>query len=84
MVGIEIYADSTSIIVTGSMLFQGHADILGGIVSVTITIEAKGTIERSGGETNCSAQVTFAIDISIFLIIDISFSKTWGEQRQVA
>jgi hypothetical protein len=29
-------------------------------------------------------QVTFALDISIFLVIDISFSKSWEEQRQIA
>jgi hypothetical protein len=33
---------------------------------------------------NCTASVTFAIDISIFMIIDISFSESWGESRQIA
>ena len=84
MVGVEMYADSKEISITAFMLFRGHAELLGGLVGVTITIEAKGTIRRIGGRTDCSAQVTFAIDISIFLIIDISFSETWGEQRQVA
>jgi hypothetical protein len=84
MISVEMHIDSAVIRVTAGMLFRGHAELLGGLVGVTITIEAKGTIERSGGETNCSAQVTFAIDISIFLIIDISFSKTWGEDRQIA
>lgn len=84
MVGVEIYADSNSIIVTGSLLFQGHADILGGIVSVTITIEAKGTVKRIGDRTDCSAQVTFAIEISIFLVINIDFSTSWEESRQIA
>ncbi|PZR26571.1 MAG: hypothetical protein DI535_13610 [Citrobacter freundii] len=84
MISVEMHIDSAVIRVTAGMLFRGHAELLGGLVGVTITIEAKGTIERTGGETNCSAQVTFAIDISIFLVIDISFSKTWGEDRQVA
>jgi hypothetical protein len=81
-----MYADKTKVIVAALMLFRGQASLLGGIVCVTITLEAKGMIERELGsdETNCSAQVTFAIDISIFLIIDISFSKTWGEDRQIA
>jgi len=51
---------------------------------VTITIEAKGTISRAGDRTDLAAQVTFGIDISIFLIIDISFSESWQEQRQIA
>lgn len=84
MVGVEMYADSKEISITAFMYFRGHAEILGGLVGVTITIEAKGTIKRTNDRTDCSAQVTFAIDISIFLIIDISFSETWGEQRQVA
>lgn len=84
MVGIEVYLDSKDIRVTAFMLFKGHAELLGGIVGITITIEAKGTIDRHNDRTDCSAQVTFAIDISIFLIIDIDFSTSWEESRQVA
>lgn len=84
MVGVEIYADSTKLNVSAFLLFQGHAEILGGIVSVTITIEAKGTVSRQNDRTDLAAQVTFALDISIFLVIDISFSESWQEQRQIA
>jgi hypothetical protein len=84
MVGVEIYINSTTLVVSGFMLFQGHAEILGGIVSVTITIEAKGTISRSSDRTDLAAQVTFGIDISIFLVIDINFSTSWEESRQIA
>ena len=84
MVGVEIYADSTKLNVSAFLLFQGHAELLGGLVSVTITIEAKGTISRSSDRTDCMAQVTFGLDISIFLVIDISFSQSWQEQRQIA
>lgn len=84
MMGITMYADKDKVIITALMTFKGTANLLGGIVTVTIMIEAKGIIERIGNQTNASAQVTFALDISIFLIIDISFSKTWGEDRQVA
>jgi hypothetical protein len=87
MVGVEIYLDSTLIQVSAFMLFQGRAELLGGLVSVTITIEAKGTVSRQIGpsaRTDLAAQVTFGIDISIFLIIDISFSESWEESRQIA
>ncbi len=84
MIGVEIYADSTKLNISAFMLFQGHADLLGGLVGVTITIEAKGTISKQSGETDCMAQVTFGLDISIFLVIDISFSESWEEQRQIA
>lgn len=86
MVGVEMHADLSTISLAAILYFRGHADILGGIVSITITIEAKGIIVRKIAEnrTDCSAQVTFALDISIAFIINISFSKTWGEDRQVA
>ena len=84
MIGIELYVDKSKVIIAALMLFRGSAELLGGLVCVTITIEAKGIVVKTGNETECSAQVTFAIDISIFLIIDISFSKTWGESRQIA
>ena len=87
MVGVEIYADSGSVVrITAFMLFRGNAELLGGVVSVTITIEAKGSVEKSGtgAPANCKAQVTFAIDISICFIIDIDFSESWEETRQIA
>jgi hypothetical protein len=88
MVGVEIYTDSTQVQVSAFLLFQGHAELLAGLVGVTITIEAKGTYTRTlagaDSRTDLAAQVTFGIDISIFLVIDISFSKSWEETRQIA
>ncbi len=91
MVGIEIYTDSTQLNVSAFLLFQGHAELIGGMVSVTITIEAKGTFKRDtnpalpgGGRTDLEAQVTFGLDISIFLVININFETSWSEQRQIA
>ena len=84
MVGIEIYVDSVRLNISAFLLFQGHAELLGGIIGVTITIEAKGSISRANDRTDLAAQVTFGLDISIFLVIDISFSTSWQEQRQIA
>ena len=86
MVGVEIYADPADVDVSAFMLFQGHAELLGGLVSITITIEAKGTCQATSGRPRptCAAQVTFGLDISIFLVINISFSTSWSEQRQIA
>ena len=87
MIGIEIYVDSSQkVIVTAIMLFRGHAEILGGLVGVTITIEAKGSIEKANADapTNCRAAVSFGLDISVFLIIDISFHESWEETKQIA
>ena len=89
VVGVEIYLDKQQLQVSAFMLFQGHADILGGLVSVTITIEAKGTVERhflpgDKTRTNLAAQVNFALEITVFWIIDITISESWGEDRQLA
>ncbi len=88
VVGVEIFAAEGIIEITAFMLFEGHAEILGGIVSITITIEAKGTISKkavgNGSRTDLACQVTFGLDISIFLIINISFETSWSEERQIA
>jgi hypothetical protein len=86
MVGVEINLTTTEITVAGFLLFRGRAEILGGIVTVTITIEAKGIVKRltSPDRTDMIAQVTFSLDISIFLVINISFSESWQESRQIA
>jgi hypothetical protein len=84
MVEITVGVSSAAIEVGAMMLFRGHAEICGGLVGVTIQIEAGGSIKRTGNETNCIAQVTFSIDITILWVIDIDFSKTWQETRQIS
>ena len=87
--GVEMSLDSTQLTIGGFLLFRGRADILGGIVTVTIQIEASGKVQKRIGDartgsTTMIAQVTFSLDISICFIIDISFSEQWSEQRQLA
>ncbi|MCF2151906.1 hypothetical protein IQ276_036980 [Desmonostoc muscorum LEGE 12446] len=89
VVGIEIFAASGILELSAFMLFQGHAEILGGLVAITITIEAKGTVSKKslpGGDTrtDLACQVTFGLDISIFLVININFETSWQENRQIA
>ena len=84
VVGVAIHTDVNTLAVTAFLMFQGHAELVGGMISITITIEADGTVKKIGNETACAAQVTFALDISVFLVIDIDFSKSWEEQRQIA
>ena len=82
--GVIIHISNDSILVGALIFFKGRAEILGGIVTVTIYIEASGKVLKQGGETNCIAQVTFALDISICFIIDISFEEKWQESKQIA
>lgn len=82
--GVEIYIDQRIIIAGGFITFRGRAELIGGLVTIQIQIEAAGKILRAGDRTDCIAQVTFSLDISIFLVINISFSKTFEERRQIA
>lgn len=88
VVGAEIFIADGIIEISAFMLFVGHAEILGGIVSITIRIEAKGTYTKkaigTGSRTDMECQVTFGLDISIAFIINISFTESWSEQRQIA
>lgn len=87
MAGVEITLSTSELTVAGFLLFKGRAEILGGIVTVTIMIEAKGIVKRlpaPAERTDMIAQVTFGLDISIFMVINISFSKSWQESRQIA
>ena len=85
MVGVQIDLDSGNVAVAAFLLYRGRAEILGGLVTVTISIEAKGTYTRTADDkTNMTAQVTFGLDISIFLVVNISFSESWQETRQIA
>ena len=71
--------------VAAFLLFRGRAELIGGLVTVQIQIEAKGIVKaRAGESTEMAAQVTFGLDISIFLVINLHFSKSWEESRQIA
>lgn len=88
VVGAEIFIAEGEVEVSAFLLFEGHAEILGGIVSITIRIEARGTYTKKaigeGTRTDLECQVTFGLDISIAFIINISFTESWQEQRQIA
>jgi len=84
--GVEISIDTRVIVVGAFILFRGRAELIGGLVTIQIQIEAAGKVRRDllTDRTDCIAQVTFSLDISIFLVINISFSKSFQENRQIA
>ena len=69
------------------LLFRGRVELLGGPRQ-----RADHRSRRKGAwsarahrtRTDIAAQVTFGLDISIFLVINISFSQSWQESRQIA
>ncbi|MBS1730331.1 MAG: hypothetical protein JSS67_06080 [Bacteroidetes bacterium] len=85
-VGIEMSLDTTQITVAAFITFKGRAEIFGGIVTIQILIEASGKIHKEigSGRTDCIAQVSFRIDISIVFVINIHETETWQETRQIA
>ena len=86
MVGVDMSLNTKELVVGAFIYFRGRAEIFGGIVTITIQIEAAGKIQKqlNGGPTSCIAMCTFALDISIFWVIDINFTETWEETRQIA
>lgn len=86
MVGVEVSIDLTQVRVSAFLLFRGRAEVALGLVSITIMIEAKGTYERdiANDRTIMIAQVTFAVDVCVLWVIDLDFSESWSEQRQIA
>ncbi len=84
--GVEVSVDKRIIVVGAFILFRGRAELIGGLVTIQIQIEASGKVMRDmvADRTDCIAQVTFSLDISIFLVINISFSKSFQENRQIA
>lgn len=85
-VGVEISLDTKDITVGAFIVFRGRAELIGGLVTITIQIEASGKIhkELGSGRTDCIAQVTFSIDVSILFVIDIHDTEQWQEARQIA
>ncbi len=86
IVGCELYASVEEISITAFMKFEGRASLVGGLVSVVIYIEASGSVTRkiALNRTECTASVTFGLEISICFIINIDFEETWQETRQIA
>ena len=86
MVGIDMKINTTELIVGAFIYFRGRVEIFGGIVTITISIEAAGQVQKKidGGPTNCIARCTFALDISIAFVININFTETWEETRQIS
>ncbi len=86
MVEVDVGISSSTLDVGAMMLFRGSAEICGGLVSICIQIEAGGGIHRDipADRTDCVAQVTFSIDVTVLWVIDLHESDRWQESRQIA
>jgi len=72
----------------GLILFKGEAELLGGVIDITISIEAKGGQETDTSitphESFCVCEVEFAMEISLCFFINFEFDVTWQEKRQIS
>jgi hypothetical protein len=86
MVEVNVGISDTDLDVGAMMLFRGSAEICGGLVAICIQIEAGGSIHRDlvKEETDCIAQVTFSIDVTLLWVIDLHETDRWQESRQIA
>jgi hypothetical protein len=85
---VEVTADigEKALDIGAMMMFRGHAEICGGLVGITIQIEAGGSIHHDlgSGETDCVAQVVFSVNVTLLWVIDIHETDQWQETRQIA
>jgi len=86
MVEVKVGISDTDLDVAAMMLFRGSAEICGGLVAICIQIEAGGSIHRDlvKEETDCIAQVTFSINVTLLWVIDLHETDQWQESRQIA
>ena len=81
--GMELQTGS-SFGIFAILIIRGEAELLGGVIVVGISIEAKGGTEIDSGETFCVCEVTFGLDISVIFVINISFEVTWEEKKRIS
>ncbi len=85
MVGIDMKINASLVVVGAFIFFRGRVELAAGLVTVAISIEAAGKIEKvDDGPTNCIAMCTFALDISVAWVINLNFTETWQETRQIS
>jgi len=85
MVGIDMKINASLVVVGAFIYFRGRVELAAGLVTVAISIEAAGKIEKvDNGPTNCIAMCTFALDISVAWVINLNFTETWQETRQIS
>ena len=70
------------------MIFKGEAELLGGMIVIGISIEAKGgnekEIEDGVEKTFAVCEVEFAAEISIAFFLNFEFDVTWQEKKQIS
>lgn len=70
------------------MIFKAEAEILGGIISVSFSIEAKGAqvkeLEAGVEKSYAECEVELALDISVAFVIHFEFDTTWQEKRELS
>ncbi|HZQ21914.1 MAG TPA: hypothetical protein VFA89_03875 [Terriglobales bacterium] len=85
-IGLEMEWSDTGSGIFALMIFKGEAELLGGIIVIGISIEAKGGQESetnaSGDkETYAICEVEFAVEVSLAFVIHFEFDETWQEKR---
>ena len=87
-IGIEYENSSKGHAFFVFMFFKGEAELLGGLIAIAISVEAKGgqqtELEDGVEKTYAMCVVEFAVEVSLAFVINIEFSVTWEEQKQLS
>jgi len=65
MAEVQAHIGDKALVVTGLLLFRGSAEICGGLVGITIQIEAGGAVSWTPDATEVVTQVAFTIDVCV-------------------
>lgn len=76
--------DLASFTIGAFLQIRGRIELLGGIVSAELLIEATGYISHSGERTDCVATLTFSIHISILFVCNINIGHSWQENIRMS
>jgi hypothetical protein len=86
MMGMDFIlpADLSSFSIGAFLQIRGRIELLGGIVSAELMIEATGMVDASTERVECIATLTFAIHVSILFVCNINIGHTWQERIRMS
>jgi len=85
MMGMDFVLSSNANFSIGAFLqIKGRIELLAGLVTAELMIEASGYVTDNGDRTDCVATLTFSIHISICFICNISIGHSWQENIRIS
>jgi hypothetical protein len=93
-VGIQITSGQTEVGTEALLVFTAKVELFE-VIQITIDVEAKGGTQseapagdpaapRNQWETSSICELSLAVEVHLFLILDVSFEVTWQDKRRIS